>query len=147
MSRPRLLDLFCGAGGAGVGYHRAGFDVVGVDHVAQPAYPFEFIRYDISNPDFEFDFDLFAFDAVHASPPCKLFTPLRHVTESRFPSLFPQHTDLLGPTLERFSDGGRLDHGVPWVIENVPGAPLPSPITLCGSMFGLRCPPASAVHQ
>lgn len=124
--RPRLLDLFCGAGGAAVGYDRAGFEVIGVDIAPQPNYPFEF-----------FQEDAFAFvrgsvgypaiDVVHASPPCQRWTvgaPGRALGE--------QHPDLLTPTralLRRMS--------LPYVIENVPGAPMPDAILLCGATFGL----------
>lgn len=69
--RPRLIDLFCCAGGAAMGYHRAGFDVVGVDIARQPNYPFEFHRADALT------FSLDGFDAVHASPPCQSFTAYR----------------------------------------------------------------------
>ena len=71
MSRPRLLDLFCGAGGAAMGYHRAGFDIVGVDIAPQPHYPFEFHQADAMT------FPLDGFDVVHASPPCQVFTAYR----------------------------------------------------------------------
>jgi len=123
----RLLDLFCGAGGAAMGYHRAGFDeVVGVDHVPQPDYPFEFVRADATT------FPLDGFDAVHASPPCKRFTPLSALR--RPVRLFEPDDDLLTPTLARLRA-----HGGVWIVENVPGAPMPEDaIRLCGSSFGLR---------
>ena len=118
--RPRLLDLFCGAGGAAMGYHRAGFDVVGVDINPQPRYPFEFHQADAMT------FPLDGFDVIHASPPCQKFTALKVMHNAR------EHGDLLTPTHERL-----LAHGAPYVIENVPGAPLIDPIRLCGTMFGL----------
>jgi DNA (cytosine-5)-methyltransferase 1 len=125
--RPRLLDLFCCAGGAAMGYHRAGFDVVGVDIKPQPNYPFEFIQADV------FDLDLvewpFTFDAIHASPPCQRFSDLakRNGNGHEWP-------DLIDPIRRRL-----VDWGGPWVIENVEGAPLIDPIRLCGTMFpGLR---------
>lgn len=121
MKRPLLLDLFCGAGGAAMGYHRAGFDVIGVDVVPMPDYPFEFHLADATT------FELAGFDAIHASPPCKAFTVARH--RHKVP-----HPDLLTPTLMRFAG-----LSVPWVVENVPGAPLPSTSVLyCGSSFGLQ---------
>ena len=119
---PRLLDLFCGAGGAAVGYHRAGFTVVGVDLEPQPNFPFEFIRADAMT------YPLDGFDAIHASPPCKAFSAYRrkgHGVGDGYP-------DLIAATRARLEGSG-----VPWVIENVPGSPLHSPEILCGSMFGL----------
>lgn len=129
MPRPRLLDLFCGAGGCSVGYHRAGFDVVGVDLVRQYDYPFEFHLASAM------DYPLDGFDVVHASPPCKAHTVARHGGSSdRMPRLFDPHPDLLTPTLARFAS-----LAVPWIIENVPGAPMPEgSLVLCGSMFGLK---------
>ena len=122
MTRPRLLDLFCGAGGAAMGYYRAGFDVVGVDIKPQPRYPFEFIQADAMT------FPLEGYDAIHASPPCQGFTALKTMWNSR------HHDDLLTPTRERLKETG-----LPWVIENVEGAKpfMCEPIMLCGSMFGL----------
>jgi len=118
--RPRLLDLFCKAGGAGVGYHRAGFDVVGVDIEPQPNYPFEFHQADA------LEFPLHGFDAIHASPPCPLYI------RGGLAAKDGRHPDLLPPTRARLEDAG-----IPWVIENVPGAPMRADVVLCGSMFGL----------
>lgn len=121
MKKPRLLDMFCGAGGAGAGYAKAGFEVVGVDLHPQPRYPFEFHQADAMT------FDLSGFDAIHASPPCQAYTVLGGREDlSHYP-------DLVDAVRERLQAAG-----VPWIIENVPGAPLRDPITLCGAMFGLR---------
>ncbi|WP_433057072.1 hypothetical protein [Dactylosporangium sp. CS-033363] len=118
--RPRLLDLYCCAGGAGMGYHLAGFDVVGVDINPQPRYPFEFHRADA----LEF---LAAhgheFDAVHASPPCQAYTLAQRIQGRN-------HPDLITATRAALVAAGR-----PWAIENVEGAPLHDPIMLCGAMF------------
>jgi DNA (cytosine-5)-methyltransferase 1 len=129
--RPRLLDLFCGAGGAGMGYHRAGFDVVGVDINPQPRYPFEFHQADAMT------WPLDGYDAIHASPPCQAYTSMRNA-----PNTKRGHPDLVAPIRQRLTAAG-----VPWVIENVPGSPIdvrppdlfgyPGAIMLCGSMFGL----------
>lgn len=123
--RPRLLDLFCGGGGASRGYHVAGFDVVGVDIVRQYEYPYTFV---LANA---MTYPLDGFDAVHASPPCKRYTTAGVGNRAR-PSLFDPHPDCLAPTLERFAT-----LSIPWVVENVPGAPLPGAVRYCGSSFGL----------
>lgn len=116
----RLLDLFCCAGGAATGYHRAGFEVVGVDIRPQPNYPFEFHQADALT----FPFDGFA--AIHASPPCQASSAGRHMPGAH------EHVDLIGAVRERL-----LGAGLPFVIENVVGAPLRDPITLCAASFGL----------
>jgi DNA (cytosine-5)-methyltransferase 1 len=179
--RPRLLDLFCGAGGAAMGYDRAGFDVVGVDNRPQPNYPFEFVQADaldvlgqwcddrqpvqvadrgddrvsdlvggagvgVGRFDIQVDEDLTGhdappvgvtagssiagiwcqgFDAIHASPPCQAFSDLRHRTQGDYPDLIAATRDLLQAT------------GLPYVIENVEGAPLENPTVICGSSLGL----------
>jgi len=126
--KPILLDLFCGAGGAAKGYQRAGFYVVGVDIEPQPNYcGDEFIQADVMT---HFD-DLMprAFDAIHASPPCQRFSDLAHRNGNAddWPDLIAPVRELLRAT------------GGPYVIENVEGAPLIDPVTLCGTMFpGLR---------
>lgn len=119
---PRLLDLFCGAGGAAMGYHQVGFDVVGVDIAPQPRYPFTFHQADAMT------YPLEGFDAIHASPPCQAYSTM---TRCR-PGLSERYPDLVGPLRERLRKAG-----LPWVIENVVGAPLVNPMLLCGSMFGL----------
>jgi DNA (cytosine-5)-methyltransferase 1 len=119
VSAPRLLDLFCGAAGAAMGYHRAGFEVVGVDIAPQPRCPFEFVQADAT------DYPLDGFDAIHASPPCQdhMQTPHRkHGTGWMLPH-----------TRSRL-----LDQDAPWVIENVPGAPMRADIQLCGCFVGLE---------
>ena len=122
--RPRLLDLFCGAGGAAVGYHRAGFDVTGVDIEPQPRYPFAFVRADALAYLAEHGHE---YDAVHASPPCQRYTALRSINPER------NHPDLVAPTRSALIANGR-----PWAIENVVGAPFAYYVQLCGTMFGLR---------
>lgn len=118
IKKPILLDLFCKAGGAGTGYARAGFEVIGVDIEPQPHYPFAFYQGDALKV-----VAWGAFDAVHASPPCKVHTSLRAFSASH-------HVDLIPATRAALSETG-----LPYVIENVPGAPLLNPLVLCGSMF------------
>jgi DNA (cytosine-5)-methyltransferase 1 len=103
VTRPRLLDLFCGAGGAAMGYHRAGFDVVGVDIAPQPHYPFEFHQGDAMT------WPLDGFDAIHASPPCQAYSSMGN--RGRRPA-----PDLLALTIARLRA-----HGAPFVVENVEG--------------------------
>jgi DNA (cytosine-5)-methyltransferase 1 len=135
MMKPRLLDLFCGAGGAAVGYHRAGFDVVGVDISPQPNYPFEFVQDDAlerlhwlitgsGGPYWIEDFD-----AIHASPPCQAYSQ----ATSYHKGARDNHPDLVAPTRDLLNQSG-----LPWVIENVVGSPLRKDVLLCGEMFGLR---------
>jgi DNA (cytosine-5)-methyltransferase 1 len=124
MKRPLLLDLFCGAGGAAMGYHRAGFDVVGVDINPQKNYPFSLVQADAlawldDNPCHDIA-------AIHASPPCQAHTAMRHMPDAR------PHPQLIEPTRTLLQA-----KGLPYVIENVVGAPLLNPIMLCGSMFKL----------
>lgn len=124
--KPRLLDLFCCAGGAGVGYSRAGFEVVGVDINPQPNYPLPFIQGDVLKLDPKF---IALFDAIHASPPCQSYSDLakRNGNADAWPRLIDPIRALL------------VQSGRPYVIENVEGAPLRDPVVLCGTMFpGLR---------
>ena len=162
--RPRLLDLFSGAGGAAMGYHRAGFEVVGVDIKPQPHYPFEFHQADaleyvaalaegIICPGCRSicagDHNSFwcdacgqlwpkghdwgaKFDAIHASPPCQAYTPMsnRWRASGRATREWPRLIEPIRSLLEPL--------GVPWVMENVQGAPLRADVKLCGYPFGLR---------
>jgi DNA (cytosine-5)-methyltransferase 1 len=128
VARPLLLDLFCGAGGAAMGYHRAGFDVVGVDIKPQPHYPFDFVLGDALGT---LSWHLAAqrmrtprFDAIHASPPCQRWLGVPGALGEEYP-------DLLTPVREMLRESGSV-----YVIENVPAAPLDG-LILCGSTFGL----------
>lgn len=154
----RVLDLFCGGGGASMGYSLAGFEVVGIDDKPQPDYPFPFATLDAmqvmkwltggdpaywwspSEPLFATDDNdrhpvtewcLDDFDLIHASPPCQPFTRARKLMEAQGGK--PKSVDLLTPILPMLKD-----LGVPYVVENVPGAPMRPDIILCGSMFGLK---------
>lgn len=129
MNRPRLLDLYCGGGGAAVGYHRAGFDVTGVDINPQGNFPFEFIQADALALEPAF---LASFDAIHASPPCQAYTR-KAADWGRKRNHWIEHPDLVAPTRAMLEASGR-----PYVIENVPGAPIRADLVLCGTMFGLR---------
>lgn len=124
--KPRILDLFCCAGGAGAGYAKAGFDVVGVDINPQPNYPFSFRQADALTLDPDF---IASFDAIHASPPCQSYSDLakRNGNADAWPRLVEPVREML------------VRSGLPYVIENVDGAPLLNAVVLCGTMFpGLR---------
>jgi DNA (cytosine-5)-methyltransferase 1 len=128
-SRPILLDLYSGAGGAAAGYDRAGFEVVGVDLAPQPRYPFTFIQADaLAYLAALSPADLDRFAAIHASPPCQAYsrgTGKERAAGKVYPDLLPPTRAALEAT------------GLPWIIENVPGAPMRPDFILCGSMFGL----------
>jgi DNA (cytosine-5)-methyltransferase 1 len=141
--KPRLLDLFCGAGGAAVGYRRAGFDVTGVDIAHQSHYPFRFVRDDALNvlhrliegsyfSDYctreqnQF-FEEFPFDAIHASPPCQ-----RYANVTRWRGDQDEHPDLIAPTRELLEATG-----LPYVLENVRTKALRGDFMLCGTTLGL----------
>jgi DNA (cytosine-5)-methyltransferase 1 len=127
-SKPRLLDLYCSAGGASVGYYRAGFEVVGVDIVEQSHYPFEFVQGDAIAYCLEHGHQ---FDAIAASPPCQFASTISGTGKGQgrvYQNLIPSTRAALIAT------------GKPYIIENVVGAKqhLINPITLCGTMFGLK---------
>jgi DNA (cytosine-5)-methyltransferase 1 len=126
MSKPILLDLFCGAGGCAKGYQQAGFYVVGVDINPQPRYAGdEFYQADalefVAQRGREFD-------VIHASPPCQAFS-----LATCYHGNQEEHADLITPTREMLDATGR-----PYVVENVPGAPVRRDLLLCGEMFGLQ---------
>jgi DNA (cytosine-5)-methyltransferase 1 len=119
----KVLDLYCKAGGSSTGFARAGCDVTGVDIQPQPRYPYRFVLGDALEYVKAHGHE---YDLIAASPPCQAHMQLRHWTKREYP-------DLIEPTRAAL-----IATGKPYVIENVPKAPLLNPITLCGSMFGLR---------
>jgi DNA (cytosine-5)-methyltransferase 1 len=120
MNKPKLLDLFCCQGAASKGYADAGFRVIGVDIAPQPRYPYSFWQRDA----LEFvRIHGRHFDAIHASPPCQAYSNAQKIQDN-------EHPDLIGPVREAL-----LELGKPYVIENVPSAPLLDPVELCGAMF------------
>jgi len=121
----RILDLYCGAGGAGMGYHRAGFDVTGVDLYPQPNYPFEFIQADAIHYLAEHWQE---YDAFHASPPCQRWSAMSKCR----PEIAEKYPDLIAPTRALLNLTG-----LPYVIENVQGSDVRRDLTLCGETFGL----------
>lgn len=119
----KLLDLFCGAGGAGEGYRRAGFEVTGVDNRPMPNNPHTFIHADALEYLAEHGHE---YDVIHASPPCQAHTAMRVLHNAR------RHADMIPATRALLESIGK-----PYVIENVPGAPFQNGVVLCGTMFGL----------
>lgn len=119
----KLLDLFCGGGGCGVGYNRAGFEVTGVDLHPQKYYPYEFIQSDALE---YLAYNWKNYDAIHLSPPCQAFSPASSDKANQYPDLFPS----LRPLLKEVN--------IPYIIENVNNAPLRKDIILYGYMFGLK---------
>lgn len=132
----KALDLFCGAGGASQGLHLAGFKVEGVDIADQKHYPFEFTRHNVM---FMRPKQLQEFDFIWASPPCQRYSAM---TKRWNKERENNHPDLVGPVRELLRASG-----VPYCIENVPGAPLVKPVMLCGSMFGLQTKHGSQLRR
>lgn len=127
----RLLDLFCCAGGAAMGYYRAGFtEITGIDIRPQPRYPFRFIQADALEYLAEHGHE---YDVIHASPPCQAHSDLAHLHRSKGTDYDERHKDLIPQTRALLQAIGK-----PYIIENVEGAPLTNSFTLCGAMFGLK---------
>lgn len=126
----RLLDLYCKAGGASKGYSDAGFDVVGIDIKKQKRYPYEFIKADCLEILQDLDY-LRTFDVIAASPPCQTHSRTKHLRDAQGGTT--TKLDLIPQTRAAL-----IESGVPYVIENVPGAPLINPVQFCGSSFGLK---------
>ena len=129
----KLLDLFCGVGGASVGYGWAGFEVHGVDlkHGKRyPKYPYIYLRADVLYVIRDAEF-IQQFDVIHASPPCQTHSITKHLRNAQGNST--SKLDLIPETRAALIASGK-----PYIIENVPGSPLIDPIQLCGSSFGLK---------
>ena len=126
----KLLDLYCKAGGASMGYSLAGFEIVGVDIKRQKRYPFEFIQADALEILQDKNF-LDGFDVIAASPPCQTHSITKHLRNAQGKTT--SKVDLIPQTRQALQDWGGI-----YVIENVPGAPLINAVTLCGSSFDLK---------
>jgi len=124
----KLLDLFCGAGGASMGYARAGFEVTGMDIKHGKRYPFTYIKRDVMSLRPE---DLEGYDVIHASPPCQTFSATRHLRNAQGKTTSKK--DYLAQIRSLLVVSGK-----PYVIENVKGAPLLDAVQVCGSAFGLK---------
>ena len=124
--KPKLLDLYCKAGGASVGYARAGFEVEGVDRDPQPNYPFKFYQADA------LEFPLEGYDAYAASPPCQFGSTIAIMNRILRPGKY-HHPNLIPQTRERLQSTGK-----PFAIENVRAFSLITPVKLTGSWFGLN---------
>jgi len=125
----KLLDLFCGAGGASMGYAMAGFEVTGIDVKHGKRYPFNYIRGDVR--DYLHKEFLDQFDVIAASPPCQTHSSTKHLRVAQGKST--DKIDMIPEVREALIASGKH-----YVIENVPGAPLINPVQLCGSAFGLK---------
>ena len=126
----KLLDLYCGVGGASVGYANAGFEVFGVDLKHGKRYPFTYLRADVLDILRDENY-IDQFDVIHASPPCQTHSITKHLRNAQGNST--SKLDLIPETREALIASGK-----PYIIENVPGSPLINPIQLCGSSFGLK---------
>ena len=128
--KPKLLDLFCGVGGASVGYAMAGFEVHGVDLKHGKRYPYTYTRADVLDVLRDEEF-ISQFDVIHASPPCQTHSITKHLRNAQGKST--SKVDLIPQTREALIASGK-----PYIIENVMGSPLIDPVMLCGSAFGLK---------
>jgi DNA (cytosine-5)-methyltransferase 1 len=126
----KLLDLFCGVGGASAGYAAAGFEVHGVDLKHGKRYPYTYMRADVLDVLRDENY-LDQFDVIHASPPCQTHSITKHLRNAQGKST--SKIDLIPETRAALVASGK-----PYIIENVPGSPLINPIQLCGSSFGLK---------
>lgn len=125
----KLLDLFCGAGGASEGYAKAGFEVTGIDRKHGKRYPYNYIKGDVRDYlDLEF---LSKFDVIAASPPCQTHSATKHLRNAQGKST--SKIDMIPEVRQALITSGK-----PYIIENVEGSPLINPITLCGSAFNLK---------
>ena len=128
----KCLDLFCGGGASAKGYHDAGFEMTGID-IEKRNYPYRFMQHDAMHILNECERFVSEFDMIHASPPCQRYSKLKNLS-SDIEAWDERHPDLIEPVRERLKYYNEK-YGIPYVIENVPNAPLINPIKLCGSQF------------